>query len=254
MISHKTKPDFLIIGTQRGGTTSLFSLLSDHPEIFMPEEKEVHYFDLNYDKGIDWYVAKFPAHPRDSKVISGEASPYYLFHPHVPARVAKDLPEVKLIALLRDPVDRAYSNYMLERKRNAEPLDTFSQAVAMENLRTQADEEQMKLDPNFIGNDFQRYSYMKRGLYGQQVQRWFTYFPKDRFLLLKSEEFYADPKKILTRIYDFLDIEDVYPKEFRILNKMTDEPMTFEMKMRWSPYFREDGKLLRSIAGEEFSW
>ncbi len=106
MISHMTKPDFLIIGTQRGGTTSLFSLLSAHPGIFMPEEKEVHYFDLNYEKGIDWYTAKFPAHPRETKVISGEASPYYLYHPHVPARVAKDLPEVKLIALLRDPVNR----------------------------------------------------------------------------------------------------------------------------------------------------
>ena len=249
-----TKPDFLIIGTQRGGTTTLHSLLSAHPDIFMPEEKEVHYFDLNYEKGIEWYTAKFPDQPGDTKGISGEASPYYLFHPHVPARVAKDLPEVKLIVLLRDPVDRAYSNYMLERKRNAESLDTFSQAVAMESMRTKGDEEKMKLDPYHDGNDFQRYSYMKRGLYGQQLQRWLTYFPKDRFLLLKSEEFYADPKKILTRIYDFLNIEEVYPKEFRILNKMTDEPMTLEMKMRWSPYFREDGVLLRSITGENFSW
>ena len=143
---------------------------------------------------------------------------------------------------------------MLERKRNAEPLDTFSQVVAMETKRTEGDEEQMKLDPNFIGNDFQRYSYMKRGLYGQQLQRWFTYFPKDHFLLLKSEDFFTEPKAILTRIYDFLDIEKVYPKEFGILNKMTDEPMTSEMKREWSTYFREDGKLLRSIIGENINW
>lgn len=249
-----TKPDFLIIGTQRGGTTTLFSLLSAHPGIFMPEEKEVHYFDLNYQKGIDWYTAKFSNSVKDSTAISGEASPYYLYHPHVPERVAKDLPEVKLIVLLRDPVDRAYSNYMLERKRNAEPLDTFSQVVAMETKRTEGDEEQMKLDPTFIGNDFQRYSYMKRGLYGQQLQRWFTYFPKDRFLLLKSEDFFTEPKAILTRIYDFLEIEKVYPREFSVLNKMTDEPMTSEMKREWSTYFREDGKLLRELTGENFSW
>ena len=136
-----TKPDFLIIGTQRGGTTTLFSLLSAHPGIFMPEEKEVHYFDLNYQKVIDWYTEKFSTSVKASTAITGEASPYYLYHPHVPARVAKDLPEVKLIVLLRDPVDRAYSNYMLERKRNAEAMATFSQVVAMETKRTEGDEE-----------------------------------------------------------------------------------------------------------------
>jgi hypothetical protein len=95
---------------------------------------------------------------------------------------------------------------------------------------------------------------MKRGLYGQQLQRWFTYFPKDRFLLLKSEDFFTEPKAILTRIYDFLEIEKVYPREFSVLNKMTDEPMTSEMKREWSTYFREDGKLLRELTGENFSW
>src|SRR5437879_9845243 len=112
-------PDFIIIGTQRGGTTSLYSYLASHPSVGPASTKEVHFFDNKYTKGLAWYRAHFPSaiekyyaeHIQKRKFITGESSPYYLFHPHVPKRVAKDVPHAKFIVLLRNPVDRAYSQY-----------------------------------------------------------------------------------------------------------------------------------------------
>ena len=96
-------PDFLILGAQRGGTTSLFASLAAHPEVAPPKEREIHFFNLNYWRGSRWYRRKFRRRPGE---VSGESSPYYLFHPHAPPRVAADLPSAKFVVLLRDPVEQ----------------------------------------------------------------------------------------------------------------------------------------------------
>ncbi|MEJ2557594.1 MAG: sulfotransferase domain-containing protein, partial [Anaerolineae bacterium] len=117
-------PDFLIIGAQKCGTDSLFRYLGGHPCIKLASSKEAHYFDLKFDKGINWYRSHFPLIPykysvkrlRKQDLITGEATPYYLFHPHAPGRAAAIVPHVKLIVLLRNPADRAYSHYNHEVK------------------------------------------------------------------------------------------------------------------------------------------
>src|SRR5437764_5111475 len=112
-------PDFLIIGTQRGGTTSLYHYLKTHPCVQLANTKDTHFFDKKFNKGLSWYRGHFPTRlgkyytqrVRQQPFVTGEASPSYLFHPHAPGRVAQLLPSARLIVLLRNPVDRAYSQY-----------------------------------------------------------------------------------------------------------------------------------------------
>lgn len=138
-------PAFLIIGTQKGGTTSLHDLLDHHPDVAMSVPKEVHYFDLNYRRGERWYRAAF-AFPRAGRVC-GEATPFYLLHPHVPPRVARDLPDVKLVAMLREPVARTYSSWQHSCRKGLEDL-SFAEALAREGERTDAAWERLERVPS----------------------------------------------------------------------------------------------------------
>ena len=150
-------PDFIIIGTQKGGTTSLYRYLIDHPNIAPIYIKEPHYFDIHFHKGIGWYRSHFPTavekyyarHVEKHDLITGEASPYYLFHPRAPQRVAKTLPKAKLIILLRNPVDRAYSQYQHQlRQPGVEPL-SFEEAIAYEEKRLAGEEEKILRDEKY---------------------------------------------------------------------------------------------------------
>jgi hypothetical protein len=143
MFRKYNKPAFLIIGAQKAGTSSLFRYLSQHPDIRLPKRKELHFFDLQYSNGIDWYERLFPRKKIIKRQITGEASPFYLFHPLVPERVFNHYPNIRLIVLLRNPVDRAYSHFHMERNRNAEPEDSFMRAVELEFDRIALEKQQI---------------------------------------------------------------------------------------------------------------
>lgn len=115
-------PDFIIIGVQKGGTTSLYSYLTQHPQIAPATQKEIHYFDFNFDKSTDWYCSHFSTSSEGEYLLAGEASPYYIFHPQVPQRIYDLFPQVKIIALLRNPVERAISHYYYYIKIQYESL------------------------------------------------------------------------------------------------------------------------------------
>ena len=115
-----TKPNFLIIGAQRCGTTSLYNYLIQHPQIVPSSKKEVHFFDLNFHLGQSWYEKHFPE--VSDNILTGEASPYYIFHPLCPKRIFDYDPSVKLIVILRNPIDRAYSHYRHIVRLGHEPL------------------------------------------------------------------------------------------------------------------------------------
>jgi hypothetical protein len=249
-----TRPDFLIIGAQRCGTTSLFDVLSRHPDIRGAKRKEVHYFDHFFQNGPVWYDHFFGEKKEGGRTLYGEATPMYLFHPHVPQRVHDHLPNVKLIVLLRDPVDRAYSHYMLERKRGDEPLPTFREAVMMEDERTLPEKLKLLREPDHVSHAFKHHTYMQRGLYGEQLLRWTGLFPLDQFLILRSEDVFMDPRRHLAKVFDFLDISHSYHDTYPILNKKRDKELSPDDRKELSTYFTEDGKLLRSIAGQQFSW
>ncbi|MCT7949166.1 sulfotransferase domain-containing protein [Ancylothrix sp. C2] len=207
-------PHFLIIGAQKSGTTSLYNYLIQHPQISPAKTKEIHFFDLNYHQEIDWYKAQFPQQAGQN-TITGESSPYYLFHPRVPQRVHQHFPQIKLIILLREPVARTWSHYHHEIRLKYETL-SFEQAIASEPQRLQGETEKLLAEDNYYSFNHQHYSYLARGIYHQQIKNWQQYFPKEQILILKSEDFYANPAQTLNQTLEFLEIPphtiESYPK------------------------------------------
>ena len=188
-------PDFLGIGTQKGGTTSLHQWLSRQPQVFLPKCKEVHYFDLNSHRTINWYENKFKNSNELQKC--GEITPFYLYHPEVPARIWKAIPRVKMIVLLRDPVERALSQVFHAKKRGFENLD-IREAIGAEATRLKSGDLLT----------MQRNSYVGRSQYLEQLRRYEELFPQNQILILKSEDIFAGRKESWQKIQHFLELED----------------------------------------------
>jgi hypothetical protein len=199
--ARRALPDFIILGTQRGGTTSLYRCISGHPSMVPARHKELHYFDLNYSKGEAWYRARLPL-ARPGRV-TGEASPYLLFHPLAPGRAAHDLPaSTRFVVLLRDPVQRAISHYWHERRLKAE-TEPFDVALALEEERLSgAVECVLRGERSFAHFHF---SYMARGRYAEQLERWFDHVGRDRILVVESESLFADPE-VTERVSEWLGL------------------------------------------------
>jgi hypothetical protein len=260
-------PDFLIIGTQRGGTTSLYSYLIDRPGVGPASVKELHFFDKKFHKGPSWYRAHFPTSiqkysfelTRKQIFVTGEASAYYIFHPHAPKRVAKVLPQVKLIVLLRNPVDRAYSQYNFEVELGRETL-SFEDALEREEERIGKETEKLLADEHYASFDHSRYSYLARGIYVDQLQCWMSFFPPAQFLLLKSEEFYADPVAVLEQTSKFLNLSELAPhertKKYKLHNyNSTPYPkMDAATRKRLIEYFEPHNQRLYDFLGMNFDW
>ena len=254
MSINRLKPSFLIIGAQKAGTSSLFNYLGQHPDITLPSKKELHFFDLRYDKGIEWYESLFPEGINYENQITGEASPYYLFHPLVPEYVRYHYPGIKLIILLRDPVDRAYSHFQMERKRGTEPLASFVHAVELEVERIYEEEQKILRGEIQSRTRFQNWSYMKRGLYGQQLQRWLGFFQREQFLIIRSEDFFSSTLLWMQQIHTFLGIRDIPPANLSPVNSNKYPELPVSVKDKLKDYFHDDGLLLQKLAGNNFVW
>ena len=196
-IKENRLPDFIICGTQKGGTTSLYEYLRHHPEVYLPKKKEIHFFDLNLNKGLRWYLRHFVTN--NIARIKGEATPSYMYFEEVPRRIRRILPNVRLIFILRNPVDRAYSHYWHEVKLGYEHL-SFEDAIRMEKKRL------------FSGGTFEKihYSYIDRGKYAIQLRRFMKYFPKNQLLILLFDDLKGRPLYILKQLYAFLGINPTY--------------------------------------------
>src|SRR6266851_5277975 len=202
-------PDFLIIGAQKSGTTSLYYYLVEHPYIGQSSTKEVHYFESRYKETF----------------ITGEASPSYLSHPHAPGRAAKLLPQAKLIVLLRNPVGRAYSQYRHNIGLGFEKL-SFEDAIASQEERTKTEKEKLLANEYHSSHIYNRYAYLERGIYADQLEAWFKYFPREQMLILRSEDFFADPAPVCAQTLDFLHVPPMriaaLEKEYKQYNKSKD--------------------------------
>lgn len=199
-------PDFLIIGAQKARTTSLYNYLTQHEQIDAAIVKEVHYFDVNFDKPLEWYMSRFPSLDMSEKNLTGEASPYYIFHPLVPERIHNIMPDIKIIVLLRNPVNRAFSHYHHAIKNLGETL-TFEEAIEIEEERLNGEKEKFFRDPLYYSSNFQHYSYLARGIYADQLKSWFNIFPREQFLILTYEDFFSRLPESMKCITDFLCIE-----------------------------------------------
>ena len=250
-------PDFLIIGTQKGGTTFLYNILRRHPHFKAAAKKEIHFFDApRFRRGVDWYRTQFPRQQRRNgqKVITGEASPYYLFYPHAPRRVAETIPRVKLLALLRNPVDRAYSDYQHTLRQEFETLG-FKEALELEEERLRGEKEKILADESYRGINHRRYSYLARGIYVDQLKEWHRYFDREQLLILKSEDFFANPSETVDLVLEFLDLPE---RDFELEGKRNEggysEPMAADTRQWLRDYYEPHNKRLYEYLGRDFGW
>jgi hypothetical protein len=189
-------------------------------------EKEVHFFDRNYEKGLDWYRANFPMYGYKCLVekllgataMTGEATHLYMFHPLAPKRLAEHVPNAKLIALLRNPVDRAYSHFQHEVRLGHETLG-FEQALDVEEERLRDERSHILEDQGYPGCNYTHYSYATRGIYIDQLLDWLRYFPREQLLVIKSEDLYSKPEHVLPEVQRFLGLPVKQLKGYRIYNK-----------------------------------
>ena len=202
-------PSFLVIEAMRSGSTTLHAHLPTHPRILPPLRKEVHYFDFQYAKGRAWYLAHFPGvHKRfrgNDRTITFEASPYYMVHPLAPERIKAFNPDMKLIAILRDPVDRALSHYHHEARRGVETL-TFEEAMEAEPEQLAGAEREMRQAPHYYSHAHHHFSYLDRGRYAHHLEPWLEHFPRTHLLVLRSEDMFSDPEPVMNRVVGFLGL------------------------------------------------
>jgi hypothetical protein len=258
----RVTPDYLIAGAQRCGTTSLQQYLIQHPDVTPPGVlKGIHYFDTNYDKGLDWYRSHFPSRMARSRrersggrMVTGEASPYYMFHPLVPERIARDLPDARVIVLLRDPADRAYSHYLHEVRRGFEDL-SFEEALDREPARLAGEEERMRRDPSYASFAHQHHAYAARGRYIEQIERIVKHLGEDRLLVLGSEQFFAQPDVVYREVLRFLGLSPFTPAEFEAQNaNVYRDPLPPRLRARLDAQFAEANSRLFDFAGHDFGW
>jgi hypothetical protein len=232
-------PDFLIIGAQRSGTSTLYQYIARHPHVQGAFRKEVHYFDTYYNRGPDWYRANFPI-----RGLTGEATPSYLLHPEVPARVAAMLPNVRLLAILRNPVDRAYSAFHRNIRLGRE---------------TRAFVDAIRADAGTL-----EFAYRERGIYVEHLEVWLKHFKRDQLLVVGTEEFCGDPWHGLEQVCRFLELPPFPDRQ------SVDEQMRrwFERRYRYDrypamdaavreklvEYYRPHNRRLHDLLDKDFGW
>jgi Sulfotransferase domain len=255
-------PDFIMVGAQRSGTTSLYRALSAHPNVVRPLfHKGVHYFDMDYARGPAWYRGHFPvsavARLRRVRVAGPvrtfESSGYYMHHPLAPARMAQMLPDVRLLVMLRDPVERAYSAHRHELNRGFE-TEGFERALELEPERLAGEVERMVADPAYASVAHRHHSYLDRGLYAGQLKVLFDLFGRDQVLVLDSEAFFATPEPEFARVLDFVGLPPWQPATFGQHNAQPRSPMAADLRSRLDDWYAPHDAELGELLGETPSW
>lgn len=250
---HQTQPNFMIIGAEKSGTSSLYGYITQHPQVLIPAEKEIHFFTYNFEKGLDWYQSHFPPIPETlSNIVTGEASTSYIgCHNNAPQRVQNAYPQVKLIAVLRNPVERAISNYhqlvrLGKEKRTLEEVMTTEMNFlrGVENL----DGVQQQYWQTERGNIW-------NSLYIHFIEKWLNVFPVEQLLILRSEELFEQPQKTMEKVFQFLGLTNYSFSSYPIYNKgetytQPDAKNIQQMKVFFDPYNQQ----LEALLGCELNW
>jgi len=246
-------PDFLVLGAQKAGTTALYEYLRRHPQISGPSWKEVSFFDRHWARGESWYRGNFPNVARTRGKHVGEASPSYVFHPLAPRRVQEVVPEARLIVLVRNPVDRALSQYNHEVALGWEPLP-FEEALDAEEERLRGEQERMAADPRYFSREWWSHTYKARGRYAEQLERWLAVFPREQLLVLPSDDLGSDPARAHAQVLEFLGASpqrlDSYPRVY----EREYEPMKPETREGLAAAFEEPNRRLYELLGRDLGW
>ena len=260
-------PDYLIIGAHRAGSTSLWAYLNQHPSVCvnfprLQGVKGVRYFDEEYYRGEPWYRSHFPTaayraylrRRHGASPLAGDASSYYLFHPAAAERAARVVPDAKVIVLLRNPVDRAYSHWQRERRDGMEPIDRFEDAVAAEPRRLAGEADRIVEDERYYSYAHENFSYMTQGLYLDPLRRWLEHYPRERVHIELSERFSADPQGAYDRILRFLGLPPLALRDTRPRNTVEAEPMDPAVRRELSERVAPENRRLEEYLGFELDW
>lgn len=256
--SLRVLPGALVIGAQKAGTTSLFAYLSQHPQVLPSRVKEPGFFSRHYARGERWYRSHFPTVLRAARTpgaIALEASTGTIRHPLGPERVQRHLPDVRLIALLRDPVERAWSHYHHTLRLGREPLP-FEVAIWREEERLADFRRELARDPNHYDTAFNLYGYLSTGRYAEQLEGWLARFGRERLLLLSSEELRRDPHGVVVRTADFLGLEPPAGIDYRRHNESAKETGAIPAgtRQRLEAYFAPHDEALAELLGHAPAW
>jgi len=258
--SARMVPDVIIVGAQRSGTTTLFRMLSEHPQVIRPTmSKGTAYFDLNHERGMRWYRAHFPLkllawmRSPGKRHVTFESCGYYMFHPHAAARMADELPHVRVVVLLRDPVDRAYSAHRHELNRGFETLD-FDEALEREEDRLRGEEQRLIDDPGAYSFEHQHHAYLARSRYVEQVRRLLDTFGRDRVLTMDAEALFSDPRSEFSRLCEWLQIDPPGEIANEQWNAQPRDPLSPSRRAELSDYFAPYDEQLSELLDRPLSW
>lgn len=248
-------PAFIILGAQKSGTSSLYAYLCTHPQVIGAAWKEVYFFGRNFSKGTRWYRAHFPLARRLERenAVTGEATPYYLYHPCAAEQVARTLPDVRLIALLRNPVDRTISHYWHQVERGRERLP-LPDALAAEPERLGNAEEALRDDCSRSRPNHLHFAYTGRSLYAKQLERYERHFDPEQLLVLKSEDFFRHPQRTFDRVTDFLGLQPWTLKQKKPRNTGSYPEAPAATRERLERFFRPHNRALYEHLNTDHAW
>jgi hypothetical protein len=255
-------PTFIIGGVKRGGTTSLDQYLRGHPDVVAPlVAKGSRYFDVHHARGPRWYRSHFAhawtarRHERRTgrRAITGESSPYVIFHPASPARLAATHPDIRVIVMLRDPTQRAWSHFQYETKRGFEPL-SIHDALDAEPERLAGEAERLAADPAYVSFAHRHWSYVARGHYEEQLDRLWASIPRERTLLVRSEDLFAAPGDQFRRVTEFLGLAPFELASYDAWKATPYAPIPDDVRARLDQYFRPRNDALARRLGPAFAW
>ena len=250
--SSRILPDFIINGTVRSGTTSLYYNICEHPSILSADYDEIGFFDSNYQLGINWYRSMFPTQKEISELkkktgfaITGEDTPFYFWKKEAARRILNDLPNVKIISIFRNPIDRAYSNYNLSIRANTEKL-SFEDAI---------EEEMRFLDEHSFRESVDRQrSYITKGFYEKQINFWFEIFPKKQIHILSTEDMKKNPQDTLKKIFRFLEIPEYTIENPHNQKAVKYEKMSEETRKLLCDFYKPHNEKFFQIIDKKFDW
>lgn len=254
----RIEPTFIIAGAQRCATTSLFRMLTQHPQIVPPPlNKGIHYFDTaeRYAKGPRFYRGHFPLRKAGRpRLVTGEASPYYVFHPLAMARIATELPRAQVVVLLRDPVERAFSGYKQELARGFETLPTFEQALDAEEARLAGEESRIQADPTYQSFAHQHFGYVARGRYTAQLRRAQEALGEDRLTILDLGRLVKGGFDLWDELLKAIGVSPWRPDNMIRVNDTPTTQMQPATRQRLTEVFAAENNELAEFLGYPPSW
>ena len=256
--SSRVLPECFVIGVVRSGTTSLYHYLGQHPCIASSAYDELGYFDDNFHLGINWYKSLFPTKSTKNKIIKKygkfltyDVTPFYIYNPLVARRISESFPKAKIMSNLRNPIDRAYSNYII-MLQEGDTTSTFEEMIqaAMNDL----EKNKTKLNDEAYVVDTHYENILARGFYADQLEIWFEKFQKRQLLMIPSEDLAQEPDQVLTKVFEFLDLPYFKIKDFTKQNKREYSPMKDKTRKLLIEFYKPYNEKLYSLTNQHFDW